>query len=193
MPLPWETDWSLEGKPKQASSYPEPKKQTKPWEVDWAVVNKAPETPQKRSTIDDQGAGNTNTLESVFKKLLVAESGSKHIDEKTGKLVTSPVGAQGISQLMPSTAKNPGYGITPVKDESEAEYLRVGKEYLSAMYRKYGDWEKALAAYNSGSGNVDKALGKAERFERDWKEFLPKPKETLPYIEKILGEKRASK
>lgn len=186
MPLPWETDWSTEGR-KESPPDKQPKQQ-KPWEVDWSTASpKAPRTVQKQPTIDSNAQGNANTLESVFKKLLVAESGSKHKDE-AGNLITSKVGAQGISQLMPSTAKKPGYGITPVKDDSEEEYLRVGREYLSAMYNKYKDWEKALAAYNAGTGNVDKAIGKAERYEGDWKEFLPKPKETLPYIEKILGK-----
>lgn len=186
MPLPWETDWSMEGR-KESPPDKQPKQQ-KPWEVDWSTASpKASRTAQKQPTIDSNAQGNTNTLENVFKKLLVAESGSKHKDE-AGNLITSKVGAQGISQLMPSTAKKPGYGITPVKDDSEEEYLRVGREYLSAMYNKYQDWEKALAAYNAGTGNVDKAIGKAERYEGDWKEFLPKPKETLPYIEKILGK-----
>ena len=46
--------------------------------------------------------------------------------------------------------------------------------------------EKALAAYNAGPGNVMKAEGKADRFGGDWKEYLPRQEETLPYINKIL-------
>lgn len=135
-----------------------------------------------------QPIGNLQTIDTVFQGLIKAESGGQHIDEKTGKLLTSSAGARGITQLMPKTAANPGYGITPVKDDSEEEYTRVGKAVLEKMYNKYGDWELALAAYNAGVGNVDKARGKADRFGGNWKDYLPKPSETLPYLDKILGK-----
>lgn len=127
------------------------------------------------------------TLDTVFTSLIDAESGGKHLDDK-GKLIKSRVGAEGITQLMPSTAKKPGFGIEPVKDKSEDEYKRVGKEYLKALYTKFeGDWEKTLAAYNWGLGNVTKAVGKAERFGGEWKEALPD--ETKGYLNKILKPK----
>lgn len=135
-----------------------------------------------------QPIGNLQTIDTVFQGLIKAESGGQHLDKKTGKLLTSSAGARGITQLMPKTAANPGYGITPVKDDSEEEYTRVGKAVLEKMYNKYGDWELALAAYNAGVGNVDKARGKADRFGGNWKDYLPKPSETLPYINKILGK-----
>lgn len=133
-----------------------------------------------------------DVVEEVFPKLLQAESKGKHLDE-SGKLIKSAVGAEGISQLMPSTAKNPGYGIEGVKDKSEEEYLRVGKEYLRKLYTKFGDMEKALAAYNAGVGNVIKAEGKADRFGGNWKDYLPKKQETLPYLERILGNTNGKK
>lgn len=192
--MPWEKDWGAV----QTSVPPTVKKEDKggilPWLKDWASeqLGNSPKTTQKRSTIENQGAENTNPLDSVFKSLLQAESGSRHVDEN-GKLIISGKGAQGITQLMPSTAKKPGFGIEPVKDQSEAEYLRVGKSYLSALHGKYGDWEQALAAYNAGPGNVDKAIGKANRYGGDWKDYLPVKEETIPYINKILGDKSASK
>ena len=57
-------------------------------------------------------------MDSVFSKLIQAESRGKHTDAK-GNLTTSHVGAQGITQLMPSTAAKPGFGIQGVKDQSE--------------------------------------------------------------------------
>jgi soluble lytic murein transglycosylase-like protein len=144
-----------------------------PWEIARAAVaNREPiKVMPKRS------------VESVFPALLQAESKGVHEVSK-GKLTTSGAGAEGITQLMPETAKNPGFGIEGVKDKSEGEYLRVGKEYLSALYKKYGDFPKALAAYNSGMGNVDKAIRKGGE---EWMSHLPQPKETIPYINKILG------
>ena len=86
---------------------------------------------------------------------------------------------------MPATARQPGYGIKPLQNDSEEEYLRMGRDLLNAMYRLYdGDIEKALAAYNAGPGNVDKAIRKGGR---DWKQHLPRKQETLPYIDKIMA------
>ena len=148
---------------------------------------KAP-LPEKREPVKDK-APVKHTADSLMPLVVQTESGGKHVDEN-GNLVRSKAGAEGITQLMPSTAKKPGYGIEPVKDKSESEYLRVGKEYLAALLKKFdGDAEKALAAYNHGIGNVSKALGKAERYGGNWKEMLPE--ETKNYLNKILGRKNA--
>jgi hypothetical protein len=70
----------------------------------------------------------------------------------------SPTGAIGLTQFLPSTAKDPGYGVAPLDDIHDPnEQLRGGAEYLKAMLDRYGgDTNKALAAYNGGAGNVDK-------------------------------------
>lgn len=127
-------------------------------------------------------------FETIFSRLIQAESRGKHTTPQ-GTLTTSPAGAQGITQLMPKTASDPGFGIDPVKDQSEAEYLRVGRSYLQAMVKSFdGDYEKALAAYNAGSTNVRKAISKATRAgdSTKWREHLPRGQETNPYIDKIL-------
>jgi membrane-bound lytic murein transglycosylase MltF len=123
-----------------------------------------------------------NQFDRVFTNLVQAESQGQHLDAKGG-LLTSPKGAQGITQLLPATAKDPGYGIAPAKDTSESEYRRVGKDYLKALVTEFnGDYEKALAAYNYGVGNVKKAITKNGDA---WKDKLPA--ETQNYISKILG------
>lgn len=91
----------------------------------------------------------------------------------------SPKGARGVMQLMPGTMRDPGFGVTPMRDDSEAENRRVGREYLDAMYRRYGDQVTALAAYNWGPGNVDKWL----KSGADPKKL---PAETRSYISKVL-------
>jgi soluble lytic murein transglycosylase-like protein len=71
----------------------------------------------------------------------------------------SAAGARGLMQLMPHTARDPGFGITPARDNSPEENVRVGREYLQAMLQRYGgDQTLALAAYNAGPGRVDQAL-----------------------------------
>ena len=125
-------------------------------------------------------------FERVFSQLKAAESGGRHINAN-GKLITSPAGAEGITQVMPRTQANPGYGVKPLQNKSQAEFERLARDYLKAMYREYkGDWEKALAAYNAGPGNVNRAVSKAAAKGGDWKDYLPKPEETLPYVEKIM-------
>jgi hypothetical protein len=94
----------------------------------------------------------------------------------------SSAGARGVMQLMPGTMRDPGFGITPMKDDSEAENRRVGQQYLDAMYRKYGDRKLALMAYNWGPGNVDKWLKSGAPANKV-------PKETREYVSRVTGDK----
>ena len=72
----------------------------------------------------------------------------------------SPVGARGLMQVMPDTARSPGFGVQPVDPESlfdPAVNRQFGEQYLGAMVNRYqGDTRRALAAYNWGAGNADK-------------------------------------
>lgn len=63
---------------------------------------------------------------------------------------TSPVGAKGLLQLMPATARS--LGVTDVNNI--AQNLDAGAKYFKQMYDQFGSWEKALRAYNAGpAGN----------------------------------------
>ena len=87
-------------------------------------------------------------------------------------------------QLMPATAKNPGYGIEGVKDDSEAENRRVGREYLDAMLKKYnGNVEYALAAYNQGPGATDDWIAAGADPDK-----MPGGKETKEYAGKVFAQ-----
>jgi hypothetical protein len=55
-----------------------------------------------------------------------------------GKAVTSPKGAKYAMQVMPATARQPGFGIVPAANDSPAEYDRVGKELIGKLTEKYG-------------------------------------------------------
>lgn len=96
----------------------------------------------------------------------------------------SSAGAGGLMQIMPATARDPGFGITPLQGwdnvnpatASREEQIRFGRDYLAAMNKRYGgDVDKTLAAYNAGPGAVDKAGG------------VPNYKETQNYVSKIEG------
>ena len=108
-----------------------------------------------------------------------AESRGQRFDEK-GNLLTSPKGAQGEMQVMPKTARKPGYGVAPAQDKSPDELARVGKDYLKAMLDKYGDTEKALIAYNWGPKNADDWLAAGA-------DPAKLPKETQGYIKRVTN------
>jgi soluble lytic murein transglycosylase-like protein len=80
-------------------------------------------------------------------------------------------------QVMPNTARNPGFGITPAQADTPQEYNRVGQQYFQALHRRYGDPAKAWAAYNAGPGRVDHAL---QNFGGNWLQALPL--ETQHYV-----------
>lgn len=97
----------------------------------------------------------------------------------------SPAGALGRMQTMPGTLQDPGFGIDPARDRSDAEMTRVGNEYLQAMLQKYGSPELALAAYNWGPGNVDQAL---QQSGGDPAAVLAAaPQETRSYVQNVLS------
>jgi hypothetical protein len=156
-------------------------KESKPAKANpWDGIDTRPKEPYKIPPLKQD-----KKFETVFANLIQAESRGQHTD-KEGKLTTSPVGAKGITQVMKKTGVDPGYGVTPLKDDSEGEYLRFGREYLQALVKEFdGDYRKAVAAYNAGPGNIKRAIAKGKD---KWEDHLPKPSETKPYMKKILGE-----
>ncbi|WP_408953053.1 transglycosylase SLT domain-containing protein [Lysobacter sp. Hz 25] len=69
----------------------------------------------------------------------------------------SPKGARGLAQVMPATGQDPGFGVTALRDNSPEENVRFGRDYLTAMLRRYpGRPDLALAAYNAGPGVADR-------------------------------------
>jgi LysM repeat protein len=128
----------------------------------------------------------TGSYDGEFKKILDIESGNRDYDE-FGRPVTSSKGAKFAAQVMPTTNKDPGYGVKPAADSSAEESNRVGKDYFAAMKNKYGNSELAAAAYNAGPGRVDRILQKAKETGRNWKEMLPA--ETHKYLDKFKSKR----
>lgn len=99
--------------------------------------------------------------------------------------LTSRVGAHGIWQFMPETAREYGLRIDWWVDErADPEHsTRAAAEFLSDLYREFDDWPLALAAYNCGPGRVRRALSRtgASSF---WEllEMSALPKETRGYV-----------
>jgi len=81
-------------------------------------------------------------------------------------------------QVMPATARNPGFGIAPAQSDSPQEFNRVGQAYLGVLHRRYGgDPAKMWAAYNAGPGRLDRAL---QAHGDNW--FHAMPAETQNYV-----------
>ena len=118
-------------------------------------------------------------LEQIFQKASDTYNVSKDLLKAMAKAesnfrsdATSHSGAMGIMQLMPATAASLG-----VSDAYNPEQnIMGGAQYISRLLEKYsGNIPFALAAYNAGSGNVEKYGG------------IPPFKETQNYVTKILG------
>lgn len=91
--------------------------------------------------------------------------------------IVSAKGAEGPMQVMPKTQKDPGFGVTPARDDSEAEKERVGKDYFNALKKHYGNDTLASVAYNMGPGATDNWL-------KSGGDFSKLPAETRDYIGK---------
>ena len=86
---------------------------------------------------------------------------------------TSPVGAIGLTQLMPRTAAWLEPGVTPRELREPETNLRIGFKYLRSLIDKYnGDTKLALTAYNRGPGTVDKALKRGQNPDNGYADFV---------------------
>ncbi|MFD0964632.1 lytic transglycosylase domain-containing protein [Pseudofulvibacter geojedonensis] len=96
----------------------------------------------------------------------------------------SRVGATGLWQFMYPTGKEHGLDVNSYVDErSDLEKSTIAAcEYLTRVYKRFGDWDLALASYNSGPGNVSKAIRRSGGHENYWniRPFLPR--ETAGYV-----------
>ena len=114
------------------------------------------------------------------------ESNNQHIDPKTKRLLRSSAGAEGAYQIKPNTGRQPGFGVKPVRNNTEAEHRRFAEDYLNAMWRKYGDKALMTVAYNQGPGTVDQALRDAKKAGTTWYRAL-KQAEGRDYLVKVMG------
>lgn len=98
----------------------------------------------------------------------------------------SPAGATGLWQFMMATARGLGMEINSLVDERRDPHRasQMAARYLKQLYDIYGDWSLAIAAYNCGPGNVNKALRRAgEGGKKDFWEIYPYlPAETRGYV-----------
>ena len=101
----------------------------------------------------------------------------------------SRVGATGLWQFMYQTGKLYNLNVDSYVDE-RSDPLKASEaaaQYMTNMYAIFGDWELVLASYNSGPGNVTKAIRRSGGQQNFWniRKFLPK--ETQSYVPAFLA------
>lgn len=102
----------------------------------------------------------------------------------------SRAGAAGLWQFMSPTAKDLGLEVNSLVDQRRDPYLssEAGARYLKQLFNTYGDWSLAIAAYNCGPGNVNKALRRAGDGKHDFWEIYPfLPAETRNYVPAFIA------
>jgi len=147
-------------------------------------------------------AGPVAPSDPIYQNQLQAESGNRQTDPRTGQVITSPKGAMGIAQIMPSTAMSPGYGVpdiftlaqqrgieVPNRSQATAQQLLSNKElnqefgqlYSNAMRQRFGD-QAGVAAYNAGPGAVERNMNRNQgQFN-----VAQAPQETQGYLNKVM-------
>lgn len=101
----------------------------------------------------------------------------------------SRVGATGLWQFMYQTGKQYGLNIDSYVDE-RSEPLKASQaasQYMNNMYKIFGDWDLVLASYNSGPGNVAKAIRRSGGQQNYWNIRKNLPKETQGYLPAFLA------
>jgi hypothetical protein len=150
-----------------------------------SALEQSPQLPQESDTIQTNKqnisipTGEQYAPPSLVKAVINVESAGKP-DAVSSK------GATGLMQLMPKTAKS--LGVDPTDPVANVE---GGSRYLQQLISKYGSQDIALAAYNWGPGNIDKAISKLKARDKaiTWeniRKLSNVPLETRMYVNKVL-------
>lgn len=101
----------------------------------------------------------------------------------------SRVGATGLWQFMYQTGKQYNLKVDSYVDERSdpLKSSEAAAQYMANMYRIFGDWDLVLASYNSGPGNVAKAIRRSGGQQNFWNIRRNLPKETQGYVPAFLA------
>ena len=102
----------------------------------------------------------------------------------------SRAGATGLWQFMLRTAKSLGLEVNSLVDERRdpIRSSEIAAKYLKQLYEIYGNWSLAIASYNCGPGNVNKALRRAGGENKDfWDIYFYLPAETRGYVPAFIA------
>ncbi len=101
----------------------------------------------------------------------------------------SRVGASGLWQFMLYTGKRYGLEVTSYVDERRdpVKASEAAAVFLQDLYDMYGDWHLAIAAYNCGPGNVNRAIARSGGQKDFWKIYYNLPRETRGYVPAFIA------
>lgn len=111
------------------------------------------------------------------------------IESAMNPLAVSRAGAKGMWQFMYSTAKIYGLHIDSFVDErmDPVKSAEAAAQYLQDSYEIFGDWNLAIASYNCGAGNVNKAIRRSGGKRAFWDIWPYLPRETRGYVPAFVG------
>ncbi len=111
------------------------------------------------------------------------------IESAMNPLAVSRAGAKGMWQFMYNTAKHYGLHIDSFVDErlDPVKSAEAAAQYLQDAYEIFGDWNLAIASYNCGAGNVNKAIRRAGGKRDFWSIWPYLPRETRGYVPAFVG------
>ena len=111
------------------------------------------------------------------------------IESAMNPQAVSRAGAKGMWQFMYSTAKIYGLHIDSFVDErfDPVKSAHAAAEYLKDAYNIFGDWNLAIASYNCGAGNVNRAIRRSGGKRNFWDIYHYLPRETRGYVPAFVG------
>jgi len=106
------------------------------------------------------------------------------IESALNPMAHSRAGAAGLWQFMPSTGRLYGLEVNSLVDErmDPIKSTEAACMFLKSLYNMFGDWNLAIAAYNCGPGNVNKAIHRADGKRDFWSIYPFLPQETRGYL-----------
>ena len=111
------------------------------------------------------------------------------VESAMNPMATSRVGAAGLWQFMYSTGKLYDLEVNSLVDERRdpGKSTYAAAHFLSDLYGVFGDWTLAIAAYNCGPGNINKAIARSGGKRSFWEIYNYLPRETRGYIPAFIA------
>ncbi|MBR1793327.1 MAG: transglycosylase SLT domain-containing protein [Bacteroidales bacterium] len=111
------------------------------------------------------------------------------VESAMNPMATSRVGAAGLWQFMYSTGKLYGLEVNSIIDDRRDPYKSTvaAARYLKDLHSVFNDWTLAIAAYNCGPGNINKAIARSGGKREFWQIYPYLPRETRGYIPAFIA------
>ena len=111
------------------------------------------------------------------------------VESALNPMATSRAGAAGLWQFIYSTGEDYGMEVNSVVDERRDPYksTNAAARFLRNLYRTFGDWPLAIAAYNCGPGTIHKAIARSGGKREFWEIYPYLPRETRGYIPAFIA------